>query len=306
MLTTGRNHTIINDLTAWVDAFLVDRQAANLSPNTVRFYRCHLGKFIEYCQNQQVYKVVDITPGIMRTFLLWLESEGHNPGGMHVHYRAVKAFIRWWVDETEPHDYTDIFRKVDAPKVTRNPLPPVPFDDLRAMLQTCGKDWHGLRDAALLLCLLDTGARAAEFLSLNVEDTNMRTGAVYIEYGKGGKSRTVFIGKAARRALRRYLGTRRSGPLWIKTDTDRLTYWGLRQVLRRRAGKAGTDTPSPHGFRRAFAVNSLRAGMDLETLRRLMGHSDYQVLQRYLTLINDDLRAAHARTSPADRLNKRR
>ena len=72
---------------------------------------------------------------------------------------------------------------------------------------------------------------------------------------------------------------------------------------------ADIDTPTAHDFRRAFAVNMLRAGTDLETLRRLMGHADLQVLQRYLDLLDSDLQRAHAQASPADQLknlNRRR
>lgn len=46
------------------------------------------------------------------------------------------------------------------------------------------------------------------------------------------------------------------------------------------------------------ALNCLRNGMDLISLQRLMGHADLQVLTRYLAQTDDDLREAHARSSP--------
>jgi integrase/recombinase XerD len=302
MQFSAENHTTISELSAWFDAFIVDRQAANLSPSTVSFYQSHLGKFIRYCHSQAIYEVESITPNLIRRFLLWLETEGHNPGGIHIHYRATRAFVRWWIDETEPIDYKNPFNKVKAPKLSSTPLPPVSQEDISALLKICGKDWHGLRDTAMLLCLLDTGARAVEFLSLNVEDVNLRIGSIYIAKGKGNKSRTVFIGKASRRALRRYLRTRHTGPIWVKQNGERLSYWGLRQILRRRANQAGIESPSTHAFRRAFCVSMLRAGVDFESLRRLMGHADYQVLKRYLDLLDEDLQRVHAKASPADQL----
>jgi integrase len=63
----------------------------------------------------------------------------------------------------------------------------------------------GDRDAAILLCLLDTGARANEFLSINLEDINQARGDILIRQGKGHKPRTVYVGKQSKRALRRYL-----------------------------------------------------------------------------------------------------
>ncbi|HET8685343.1 MAG TPA: tyrosine-type recombinase/integrase, partial [Methanosarcina sp.] len=79
-----------------------------------------------------------------------------------------------------------------------------------------------------------------------------------------------------------------------------LTYGGLRGIITRRSKQVGISTPSLHSFRRAFAINMLRAGVDLVTLARLMGHTSLTVLQRYLKQIPDDLRIAHAKGSPVD------
>jgi len=74
------------------------------------------------------------------------------------------------------------------------------------MLATCKRRmFTGDRDRAILLCLLDTGYRAAEFLALNVGDLNLSSGAALVRRGKGGKFRTVFLGGKSRRAAARYL-----------------------------------------------------------------------------------------------------
>ncbi len=289
MAKSAQKHAITTEIPACVESFLIDRQTGNLSPNTIRFYHQHLNKFAAYCNAVGVDTLESLRADDLRRFLLWLEGEGHNPGGVHCHYRIVKVFVRWWVDEIEPRDYVDLFKKVKAPKVYDTLLPPVPLDDVNAMLKTCEKTWHGQRDRAAILALLDTGAGAREFPALNVDDVNLRTGGALIRNGKGGKSRAVFIGKTSRRAVRRYLQARVDGPFWSTTSGDRLSYSGLRGMLRRRSTAAGIDFPTPHAFRRAFAVNMLRAGVDLETLRRLMGHSDLQVLRRYLDLLDSDL-----------------
>ena len=51
--------------------------------------------------------------------------------------------------------------------------------------------------------------------------------------------------------------------------------------------------PSPHDFRRTFAIESLRKGCDLIRLMKLMGHTSTQVLQRYLALQVEDLHDAY-------------
>jgi integrase/recombinase XerD len=62
------------------------------------------------------------------------------------------------------------------------------------------------------------------------------------------------------------------------------------------------DTPSPHDFRRAMAVNYLRNGGDIFTLQLILGHKSLAVLRRYLALTERDTQEAHAKFSPVDRL----
>jgi site-specific recombinase XerD len=50
--------------------------------------------------------------------------------------------------------------------------------------------------------LLDTGASVREVLNIDIQDVDLVSGATLIERGKGAKPRTVFLGKASRKAMR--------------------------------------------------------------------------------------------------------
>ena len=122
----------------------------------------------------------------------------------------------------------------------------------------------------ILLALVDTGARASEFLNINLEDMNQATGAILIRSGKGGKPRTVFLGKKSRMAIRYYLRTRKDelSALWVTKDGERLTYSVLRSMLKRRSILAKVDTPTIHSLRRLFALTMLRNDVDIFSLQR--------------------------------------
>lgn len=285
--------------------FLIDRQARGLSPRTVCWYDEKLRVVQRILASYGVEQVEAIRSTTVRQLLLEL-GQTHNQGGVHGFYRALRAFLNWWETETEPQGWTNPMRKVQPPRVDLPPLEPVSLDDLRAMLATCDKSFYGARDRALLLFLLDSGCRRAEFQALDVGHVNLATGAVLILRGKGGKARTTFIGAKTRRALLRYLRLRpnvaETEPLWATVEGSRLSYQGLREVLRRRAGRADVPEPSLHAFRRGFAIAALRNGADLITLQRLLGHASLAVLSRYLRQVNDDLQAAHEKVGPVDHL----
>lgn len=300
----GMIHLKIYGIRKWMDAFIRDCKVRELSPFTIEYYRAQLAAFETFTIRSGIFSLTDITPDLLRAWLLELEGTGHNAGGRHAKYRAVRAWLYWFEREAEPDGWKNPMLKVKPPKVAHEPIEPVPVEDIRAMLATCGSDFIGARDHAILLCLLDTGARMREFLALNVADVDMIGGAVIIRKGKGHKPRVVFLGKKSRKALRTYLRQRtdETSALWVTSRGDRLAVRSLQSLLPRRAKLAGLkDIPSCHDFRRAFALMMLRAGVDVFSLQRLMGHTGLDVLRRYLAQNTDDLQAAHAKGSPVDK-----
>lgn len=288
-----------------LEAYLIDCEARNLSPMTIESYEQEVRHLRDYLAEQGVTTIPEITARHLRNYLLKL-GETRNPGGQHVSYRSFKTFLRWVWAEHELESRNPISR-VRPPKVPKKQLPPVDMADLRAMLRTCDRaHFAGARDKAMFMSLLDTGCRAGEFLALDIGDVDLSTGQVRVRRGKGGKARTTFLGKRSRRAVKHYLRFRQDldddEPLWVTTQGTRLRYEGLRQTLRRRAEMAEVDAPTCHSFRRGFALISLRNGVDIYSLQRLMGHSDLTMLRRYLAQTDADLQEAHRRSGPVDNL----
>lgn len=287
-----------------VEMFLTARQAEGLSRGSLKYYREKIDIFLTWCEAQAVTQVQDVTADLLRRFLLAM-SEKHNAGGVLGIYRGVRAFLRFVEAEEVVQGWQSPTRKVKAPKVELEPIEGVSLADVSALLDTCDRsEFTGARDAALLMSLLDTGARVTEFLSIDLADLDA-AGAVLLKHTKGKRPRYVYISQKTRRAVRAYLRMRRdtSPALWVTRRGDRLTYDGLREILKRRARQARlTSTPSPHDFRRAFALNYLRGGGDIFTLARLLGHKGIDVLKRYLAQTDQDAQTAHAKFSPVERL----
>lgn len=289
----------------WLDSFLNDRKLQGVSQWTIVFYQKKLKKFDAFLSKAGLERVKDVEPNHIRVFLLELESDGHNPGGIHAFFRVLRAFFRWYEAEDEPEPpWRNPMTNVKVRATPIEPLKPADLETVQRLISTCGQDYFGTRDRSIFLLLLDTGLRASELCDLDLHDADLTQGVATVRAGKGGKSRTVIYSRQTVRALRKYLKVRPQGlkPLFLTKEQTRLTYWGLRQIVRRRSVQAGVPTPQLHAFRRAFALNCLRNGMDVFTLQRLMGHADLQVLRRYLAQTDDDLRAAHAKASPVDNL----
>lgn len=298
--------------------FLLDRRVQGKAAKTLRWYHDALQKFRGYCASIGLYRTTEVNARALRSYLSHLQEAGHNAGGISNLYRAVRAYLRWCDEEFSTTNLSAATRKVHGPTPSNEPLDPIPLEHVSAMIAQCTpRTFTGERDKALLLMLLDTGIRHQELTSLAVEDVKLEDGSVLIREGKGGKSRKVFVGLKARRAIINYLryrdspllhglrrkhGTFESDALWLTDEGTPLTKNGIRQVVTRRAKQAGLPVPGLHEFRRAFAINCLRNGMDVITLQRLLGHSTLAVINRYLKLLSDDLKTAHEKYGVVDRL----
>ncbi len=143
-----------------VDSFLIDRQAQGLASTTVIFYRKKIKYFIEYCEVQAVTQISQLTSDLIRRFILQL-AEKHNEGGVHACFRVLRTLLYWIeAEEIMPAEWKNPMRRVKAPKLSVQPNEPVSIQDVSALLNPCDHKLHGARDKAILLTLIDTGARA--------------------------------------------------------------------------------------------------------------------------------------------------
>ena len=295
----------------WVRDFLLDVRAANRTDATIEFYREKLRRFLIFLEAQGITDPAAIQARQLRAFLVEL-SEERTAGGVHAHWRAVRAFVRFLVREEAIAD--NPLDKVRSPRVDQELLEPVPLPTVEVLLKTCDKSELGLRDKAIMLTLLDTGCRTGELTALNIGDVDLNDGSIAVRRSKGRKGRIVFIGRQACRAIAAYLRARQDtaplDPLWLayhrNGERTRLAYDGVRDMVKRRAKLADVKAPSLHSFRRAFALSMLRSGADVVSLSRLMGHGSLPVLQRYLRQLKEDLGAVHAQHSPGDSLRQRK
>ena len=288
--------------------FELDNAARRLTPKTRAFYTWGVRAFVAWCTAEGLAELAEVTPQTLRRYMVHLQSRktpaGNPFSSTYVHNltRALRRFFSYCVED-ELLELTP-FRTVRMPRVEKKVLRALSPEDLEAVLRAC----KSRRDRALVKFLLDSGVRAAELCGLTVGDVDLQSGAALVRQGKGQKQRMVYVGVKTRKALRLYLIDRGrpppSAPLFLTLRREPMTGNAIMLFFRRLQGRSGVRHLTAHALRRTFAITCLRNGMDVHSLRLLMGHADLDMLKQYLDFTEHDLSAAHARYGPLDGTTK--
>jgi site-specific recombinase XerD len=138
---------------------------------------------------------------------------------------------------------------------------------------------HRYRDYIILLTLWRTGMRISELVHLRKKDITDST--IIIRGGKYNKDRVIPLEKELGNLLGLY-----SDHIKHEEHLFKLTRRQIRNLVYRYRGKR--ENVSPHTFRHSFAVYCLKNGMNLESLRRILGHTNLNTTQVYLDLAGKD------------------
>lgn len=194
-----------------------------------------------------------------------------------------------------------------SPKLSRKLPPSLTADQVRRILESpTAKTPLGLRDRALLELLYAAGLRAAEILSLRLEQLELTSGSARV-IGKGNKERLVLLGKSAEEALQRYLETARpklvraksGGEVFLGNHGRRLTTSHLWGLVKKAAQSAGLTTRVyPHLLRHSFATHLLSGGADLRVIQELLGHASISTTEIYTHVDEDRLASTFDRFHP--------
>ena len=179
---------------------------------------------------------------------------------------------------------------------TRKKLPDILTDEeAKRLMDIPNKRYYtGLRNKAMLTLMLNTGLRVSEVTSLKINSMDLKNRSLKVVNGKGHKDRNITIGQQTAELLKQWIKRRAEGEYLFNTrEGKQLKVRYIQAMIKRYSERAGINKNIyPHTLRHTFATNFYRQTKDIETLRKLLGHSDITTTQIYVTLANIDVENA--------------
>ena len=310
-------------LAAWVDEFIEDMRRRNYASRSIICYASDLGFFVRWVATQpQLKQAGDLTTAALEQYQIHLmlrtaiNSPFNHPrtlsaGARNRHLAELRTFFRYLRKSCKllSNPSLELERARETKKLPKGILS-VP--EVTRLLQAVPLTTPlGLRDLSALELLYGTGMRCSELFGLELASLRLSEELVHV-LGKGDKERMVPMGKAARKAVKRYLHEAR--PLLMTGSTQAFLISGyhggpaspreLLRALQIHAKNAGIKKRITfHTFRHTCATHLLRGGADLRSIQTLLGHVQLSTTAIYTRVELTDLQRTIQRCHPREQEN---
>ncbi|MDD2564506.1 MAG: tyrosine-type recombinase/integrase, partial [Salinivirgaceae bacterium] len=159
-----------------------------------------------------------------------------------------------------------------------------------------------LKQRIVLTLIYSAGLRGQEVINLKISDIDFERKTIHIRQSKYKKDRVVPLADSMAIGLKKYLKVENLH-IWLfngKEPDGRYSVRGLSWVMRENLKKTSiTKEANLHSLRHSYATHLLEQGLNIVTLKELLGHADITTTMIYLHVAQCPLIKPH---SPLDSL----
>ena len=270
------------------------------SDQTIKAYRDVFSLFLPFAANRLSIQIASLriehlSYEMLLAFLDHLESDRKNVVRTRNHRLAAIKSLAKMIRLMYPENREVAQRILDIPqKRAQKKLIGFLYPDEILKVFHCVNliKKNGFRDYTILHLLEDSGARASEIATLNLDYFDPQNNALII-LGKGNRYRQIELEQRTVQLIKRYLAKYRVKPkplyqhhLFINQRGEAMTRYGIYRLCKKYLQKALSpkrlkNINPVHSFRHSCAVNMLLAGRSLTDIKNRLGHDDIQSTMIY-------------------------
>lgn len=279
-----------------IQEFAREHKSRGSRPKTITYYLDTLRRLLKPWLEEEVSRLTPLT--INRAL-----DRDVKPATLASQHAALRCFCNWLeaVEELQKNP----FQGKKRPKVKLEPKRVLTPDEMAKMLEAAkgvrGTARCKTRNVALLVLMFDTGLRAGEVASLKLSSVDWEMGVVKVEDGKVGV-RFVTVGRKTLRVLKRYVTHERKGSsqaLFLTISRKPMSARQISQLILRISQRSGIGwNVRAHRLRHSYSCAYLRAGGEVFSLMRQLGHKRLETTAKYIHWSPESLQEANEQFSP--------
>ena len=268
----------------------------NLTPNTILSYRNDLLLMIEFFIKNKVCDVSEVTLTVFRNFLRFLDKYKYSNRTI---IRKFSSYINYFKFlEKNSLISVQLSPAISIPKTEKRFYSFLSETEINDLLNAIENNSNiEIRDRAIFEMFYSTGARISEITGITINKVDIKNSEIEV-FGKGRKSRIVYLNSVAADKLNEYLNIRstflfdsknktykNNNFLFLNKNGGSLSSRFIRILLDKYLRKAQINKKiSPHGLRHSFASHLLQEGAGIRVVQELLGHENVSTTQIYTHL----------------------
>lgn len=296
--------------------YYTSMRASRKAYTTIGVYINNILHFANFVTNNKLsedfYKKV--TYGDIENYMISLETRD-TPNGtkrtgddiLQGRWSCLNTFFMWLVKRK--HITDNPMAMVDRPKNnTEHKVTYLTKSEIDKLFRTVAKNPNkvkALRDTTLFNVAIATGLRASALVNINIEDINFENSSINV-IEKRQKVREIMFGDNTLDLIKEWIDVRNktfknanTTALFVSRQNNRLTPLAANNALKEYCEDAGIEKHiTLHKLRASTATNLAAAGVNLQTISYVLGHSNTVVTSKYVAILDEGKKNAQ------DALNK--
>lgn len=175
------------------------------------------------------------------------------------------------------------------------------FMALMETIQANSRGFLGLRDQTIVALFLSTGVRVSELVRIRFQDLQKNQEGLYrIEVTRKGQEMDyLFVNRQTSNLLDLFLESRKekqaqTDHIFLTKNLNALDRTAVFRLIKKYLTMSGIEKKKmgPHVLRHTFATTLMRKNVSLFKIKSLMNHKNLATTEKYLHVVEDDLRGA--------------
>jgi integrase/recombinase XerD len=260
------------------DLYEKECKLKNLSETTIKGYWFANKYFLQFAGTD--LKCCEVTQDLINSYILSLK-ERLKPQTVNSYVFKVSPIVKYGISRGYIKDNIEFTHVIEQDYIKEI----YTKEELETLLkQPMTDSFNEYRSWAIVNVLLATGIRALELREMQVKDVNLEQGIITLNHTKNRKARVIPIPTSLKLILDSYLRIRNATPeetVFCNIYGEPLNRTTLQCSIIKYCKNRGVKKHSLHLFRHTFITLSVQKGMSPLLLKRITGHADFKMLNKY-------------------------
>lgn len=293
-----------------LEEFVIEKEAHNLSPKTIKNYLQSVNYFIQFHDFNNDTPLDEINPSHFFKWINTMKLEGVKPTSINHYLRDCRSFFYWCMDADRK--YMEAF-KIKQIEGQEEQLKMFPDEELLLLLEKPERSNNKFTDwRTWVICnwVLATGNRAATIVDVKISDIDFKRKEISLAHTKNKKAQIIPLSSSLETVLKEYIkmwrrGAEADGYLFPNVGEEKLTTNALQNSFSKYCKARGCSHTNIHGLRHNFAKLWIKNNGDMFKLQKILGHSTLDMTRKYVKLFSEDIKEDFDKFSPLDSIKRK-